>query len=191
MWHKVTWYSKLLAIVVFVGILPAIAFYIGMQYELAINGKPTTSAITVSVSGQKNNIVVSTTPPSTQSVFQLQNPVGGETFKAGQHVTIKWNDNPAAKPNPSATLSTVNIQIVSDRLDTCSTYTGNTSAITCKVYGVYSGPNNGSFDWVVPSEYSGKYMVRIWPDIGMETAHQIFDKGFSADTYSGLFTIAQ
>ena len=33
-WNKVTWYSKLGAIILFVGVLPALAFYIGTQYEL-------------------------------------------------------------------------------------------------------------------------------------------------------------
>lgn len=32
-WHEYTWYSKLAAIVFFIGILPALTFYIGVQYE--------------------------------------------------------------------------------------------------------------------------------------------------------------
>lgn len=31
-WNKVTWYSKLAAIVIFIGIFPALTFYIGKQY---------------------------------------------------------------------------------------------------------------------------------------------------------------
>lgn len=31
-WNKVTWYSRLVAIVVFVGIIPTLTFIIGMQY---------------------------------------------------------------------------------------------------------------------------------------------------------------
>ncbi len=33
-WNEVTWYSKLGAIVLFIGIVPALSFYIGTQYEL-------------------------------------------------------------------------------------------------------------------------------------------------------------
>lgn len=33
-WNKVTWYSRLGAIVFFIGVVPALSFYIGTQYEL-------------------------------------------------------------------------------------------------------------------------------------------------------------
>jgi hypothetical protein len=32
-WNTVTWYSRILSIIVFVGIMPAVNFYIGVQYE--------------------------------------------------------------------------------------------------------------------------------------------------------------
>lgn len=32
-WNKYTWYSKLLAVIFFIGVLPAWTFYLGMQYE--------------------------------------------------------------------------------------------------------------------------------------------------------------
>ncbi len=32
-WNKVTWYSKLAAIILFIFIIPALTFYIGMKYE--------------------------------------------------------------------------------------------------------------------------------------------------------------
>lgn len=32
-WNTVTWYSKLLAAILFIGILPFLAFYIGIQYQ--------------------------------------------------------------------------------------------------------------------------------------------------------------
>ncbi len=31
--NEVTWYSKLAAIIFFIGVLPALTFYIGIQYE--------------------------------------------------------------------------------------------------------------------------------------------------------------
>ena len=36
-WNKVTWYSKLLAIIFFIAILPTWTFYIGMQYEKTVD----------------------------------------------------------------------------------------------------------------------------------------------------------
>jgi hypothetical protein len=35
-WHKVTWYSKLSAVIFFIGILPIWTFYLGTQYELTM-----------------------------------------------------------------------------------------------------------------------------------------------------------
>lgn len=32
-WHEVTWYSKLGAIILFVGVIPPFAFYVGTQYQ--------------------------------------------------------------------------------------------------------------------------------------------------------------
>jgi len=32
-WHEVTWYSRMMAILIFVGVLPTLSFYIGMQYK--------------------------------------------------------------------------------------------------------------------------------------------------------------
>ncbi|MBY0473310.1 DUF4431 domain-containing protein [Patescibacteria group bacterium] len=34
-WNEVTWYSKLGAIIFFIGVAPALSFYIGMQYQAA------------------------------------------------------------------------------------------------------------------------------------------------------------
>jgi hypothetical protein len=32
-WNRVTWYSKLLAVILFILVLPAWTFYLGMKYE--------------------------------------------------------------------------------------------------------------------------------------------------------------
>ncbi len=47
-WNRVTWYSKLLAVILFIGILPVLTFYIGSKYEetvIAVNeaGLPSSS----------------------------------------------------------------------------------------------------------------------------------------------------
>jgi len=35
-WNEYTWYSKLAALIFFIGVLPCLTFYIGMQYEKTI-----------------------------------------------------------------------------------------------------------------------------------------------------------
>ena len=35
-WNKVTWYSRLGALILFLGVVPALTFYIGMQYQLTL-----------------------------------------------------------------------------------------------------------------------------------------------------------
>jgi hypothetical protein len=53
-WNQVTWYSKLGAIVVFLGVIPALCFYIGMQYQVVI--KETDISPIASPSVIKNDI---------------------------------------------------------------------------------------------------------------------------------------
>jgi hypothetical protein len=36
-WNEVTWYSKLGAIILFVGVVPALSFYIGIKYQESID----------------------------------------------------------------------------------------------------------------------------------------------------------
>ncbi len=52
-WNKVTWYSKLGAIILFVGVVPALAFYIGTQYQNTVDY----SLITVPVSQEPNPVI--------------------------------------------------------------------------------------------------------------------------------------
>ena len=35
-WNEVTWYSRIIAILLFVGILPVLNFYIGVKYQETI-----------------------------------------------------------------------------------------------------------------------------------------------------------
>ena len=35
-WNKVTWYSRLVTLILFLGVFPALTFYIGTQYEFVI-----------------------------------------------------------------------------------------------------------------------------------------------------------
>lgn len=36
-WNEITWYSRLIAIVIFFGVVPAVSFYIGTQYQETLN----------------------------------------------------------------------------------------------------------------------------------------------------------
>jgi len=48
-WNKVTWYSRLGALILFLGIVPVLTFYIGTQYQLTIsNQQPKISPIQIS-----------------------------------------------------------------------------------------------------------------------------------------------
>lgn len=35
-WNRVTWYSRVLALVIFLGLIPVISFYIGGEYQKTI-----------------------------------------------------------------------------------------------------------------------------------------------------------
>jgi hypothetical protein len=143
--------------------------------------------------GIKSNSMNVSVINSVSGVIQPIFPHGGETLKPGQHVLIQWKNNPLTTQFYPNGFPAVNVQIVAGTLEQCGEYTNNGSMGTCRGYEIYSGPNTGSFDWVVPNEYpsSGEFLVRIWPDIGMETARHISEKGFDVSGYSGRFTITK
>ncbi len=120
-------------------------------------------------------------------------PRGGETFKIGQKVTINWETNPVVTNlNPTGNFAGVSIQVVAGKLgDPCSSYTNSGSMGSCRAYEIYNGPNTGFFEWTVPSNYpgTGKYMIRIMPDVGTVVARSISDKGVDLVSYSGFFNI--
>jgi uncharacterized protein YodC (DUF2158 family) len=123
-------------------------------------------------------------------------PKGGEVFKIGQVVNIKWKNNPSyTLYYPNNFPKKINIQVVSGGPKTCSSYTNNGSMGTCKGYVIYSGENSGSFNWSVPTQYPnvGDYMIRVYPgDIGQtESKNMINVEGFGTDDYSGLFKIVE
>jgi hypothetical protein len=61
-WNKVTWYSKLGAIILFVGVVPALCFYIGEQYELTQQNLENPALITPTTSsGNDTALQVATT----------------------------------------------------------------------------------------------------------------------------------
>jgi hypothetical protein len=36
-WNEVTWYSRILTIVLFIGFMPALSFYVGTQYQQTVD----------------------------------------------------------------------------------------------------------------------------------------------------------
>jgi hypothetical protein len=65
-WNEVTWYSRLGAIILFFGAIPALSFYIGMQYERV--SEVNTGTVTVVVNHRG---LSSTTPPTTTGSVDL------------------------------------------------------------------------------------------------------------------------
>lgn len=56
--NKVTWYSRLFAIILFIAIIPVLAFYIGTQYQLAVDvasSSPVVQTVTVSKKDDQKN----------------------------------------------------------------------------------------------------------------------------------------
>ncbi len=49
-WNTVTWYSRLLSLVFFVGVVPSVSFYLGRLYEDTVN----TVIVSVSVGPVEN-----------------------------------------------------------------------------------------------------------------------------------------
>ncbi|MEN9524592.1 MAG: hypothetical protein RL536_661, partial [Candidatus Parcubacteria bacterium] len=98
---------------------------------------------------------------SNLNISHFTYPVGGETFNSGEVVPIRWTVDPSYK--------TVELSLVPGTPDKCSDYTNNGSMGTCKVYGIGSVSNTGSYDWIVGSEKdinnepveSGDYIISI------------------------------
>jgi hypothetical protein len=71
-WNEVTWYSKLGAIVLFVGVIPALSFYIGMQYQ-AVRTLSNASFLNEGVTANTHPAVSDATPTYGFS-FEEQTP---------------------------------------------------------------------------------------------------------------------
>jgi len=70
--NTVTWYSRLGAIILFIGIVPVLCFYIGIQYELVISTPTQMSAPELSQELQSST--VSTSPSSVSGMSDYINP---------------------------------------------------------------------------------------------------------------------
>lgn len=58
-WHKVTWYSKILAGIILLGALPVLTFYIGAQYEETVQSVESTSKpSTIVITSNKEDLTI-------------------------------------------------------------------------------------------------------------------------------------
>ncbi len=68
-WNQVTWYSRLLALVLFLGVVPMVAFYIGIQYQLTLQSTVSDSRVasTMPAIAQKSDQSLNTTQDDPQA----------------------------------------------------------------------------------------------------------------------------
>lgn len=102
-WNKVTWYSKLLAIILFIAVIPVWTFYLGTQYgEIVILNSFVFNNIPV-VPGNlqhripsqmqvqtQNATSTGVLQPTTNPLLKITAPIGGETICTGKEYIIKW-----------------------------------------------------------------------------------------------------
>jgi hypothetical protein len=89
-WNAVTWYSRLAAIVVFLGLVPALCFYVGVQFELVFDAPPVNQDISLAAAhnvATTSALSVITTVATSQSTsnqapYILQPP--GKLFPADE-----------------------------------------------------------------------------------------------------------
>lgn len=94
--NKVTWYSKLLAVIIFLGVW-AVGFCLGVQYEATlVSEEATSSAVAVSQTDLTQGVTTATTRPAAQKPDGVVMAVGdnltlavGETGEIkGLHITL-------------------------------------------------------------------------------------------------------
>ncbi|MDP4174652.1 MAG: M6 family metalloprotease domain-containing protein [Bacteroidota bacterium] len=87
----------------------------------------------------------------------VTSPNGGETYKVGSNINIRWQ---------SGLVSNVKIEFTSDNGSNWSTLSANTPAV------------NGSFDWTAPSNVSSQCRIKI-SDLANSALYDISDNVFS------------
>lgn len=92
-WNKVTWYSKLIALILFVA-LPFIGFYYGTQYgkTVALVGQPSTSVATSTVTQNSG----SSLPPYYSDAAEWQTDSNNTGFSIAYPIDFATQDNNAA-----------------------------------------------------------------------------------------------
>ncbi len=99
-WNEITWYSRLGAIILFLAIIPALSFYIGTQYELAM----TAEAQGAIVSGSTEN----PTPNLQQIYFSDRTNFETGYEKDATHVYYMGSIIPGADPNSFVVFDSIN-----------------------------------------------------------------------------------
>lgn len=60
-WNEITWYSKMAAILVFIGVLPAWSFYLGREYQKTVEFLESGITVVVNISADSFPTRTSTT----------------------------------------------------------------------------------------------------------------------------------
>jgi hypothetical protein len=94
-WNKVTWYSKLIALVLFVA-LPFIGFYYGTQYgkTIALIGQPSTSLNVTSTQPSNDGLVAYYTNPA-----EWQTDTNSNVFSISYPIDFDAQDNYSTSPS--------------------------------------------------------------------------------------------
>lgn len=95
-WNVVTWYSKLLAIVLFIIILPTLTFYFGMRYQDMIVTKKLLEEKTRLQEEKIKNIEIQRMIDANASSINVVSPNTTVSLCAGENYTIKWNSKNAS-----------------------------------------------------------------------------------------------
>jgi hypothetical protein len=61
-WHEVTWYSKLGAIILFLGVVPVLCFYTGTQYQLTIDTNYSYPSVAQTTPAKPSGLIFHSTP---------------------------------------------------------------------------------------------------------------------------------
>ena len=84
-WNEVTWYSRILSIIFLIGVVPAIAFYLGIQYE-------NTQQMSYSLAVSPQPIVVRPASPNVTSLGNNQEGLPS-SFSAGKYTNPEYGES--------------------------------------------------------------------------------------------------
>ncbi len=109
--NEVTWYSKLLAVILFIALLPILTFYIGTEYQQAVDINNNIPSVSES-SSVKTNVAVSGSTGSSMSTGVYTNATYGWSF----HYPTNWkvaetaNGGVTVSANIAVATSAVNVK---------------------------------------------------------------------------------
>lgn len=91
-WNTVTWYSKVLALIFLLVVLPIWTFYLGMRYEEAISYSLSNNQIASDLYvNHSNDAKLSSSISELVPTINLIKPAINSILKEGENVTISWS----------------------------------------------------------------------------------------------------